>query len=297
MAKKKVSKRLDLTEFVEIKDYEGYFVNKKGEVYSTRGIRSVDNPLKLKSRLQNGYPSVSIYSKDDTKNPNTLYIHRAVAISFIPNSDKEKDCVNHIDGNKENNSISNLEWVTKAENNLHAFQSGLMTNTKYSREQCLEVVDRYHNKGESVMAISKDMGVNYHFVNDLIKKGSSIKSKEGLGDEIEAILNSKLVKPLTDALKKIIWKDDADCGCDERKEKLNKMFPYSKKPECLKQKEFKFLDRIYKANARAISREDNRELYTIYNRVFNAKKVSTTCGSCVKSVMNELKRIYNEYVE
>ena len=117
------------------------------------------------------------------------------------------------------------------------------------------------------------------------------KASKGLGDTVEKITEVTGVKKAT----KFLFGED--CGCDERKEKLNKMFPYSKKPECLKQKEFKFLDRVYKANARALSREDNRELYTIYNRVFNAKKVSTTCGSCVKSVMNELKKIYDEYVE
>lgn len=297
MAKKKQSKGLDLTNFVEVKNYEGYYVNKEGDVYSTRGIRSIDNPLRLKSRLQNGYPSVSVYTKENTKSPDTLYLHRAIAIAFIPNSDESKDCVNHIDGNKENNSISNLEWVTKAENNLHAFQNGLMDTTKYSREQCLEVVDRYHNKGENMMDISKAMDVNYHFVNDLIKRGGSVKSRKGLGDDIEAILNSKLAKPVTNALKKLIWKDESDCGCDERKEKLNKMFPHYRKPECLKQKEYKFLDRIYKANARVLSREDNKELYRVYNRVFKAKKVSTTCGSCVKSVLTELKKVYDEYTE
>ena len=118
----------------------------------------------------------------------------------------------------------------------------------------------------------------------------SQKSK-GLGDTIEKITEATGVKKVAKFLL------GEDCGCDERKEKLNKMFPYSKKPECLKEREYKFLDRIYKANARTLSREDNRGLYTIYNRVFNAKKVSTTCGSCVKSVMNELKKIYDEYTK
>ena len=116
------------------------------------------------------------------------------------------------------------------------------------------------------------------------------KVSKGLGDTVEKITEATGIKKAT----KFLFGED--CRCDERKEKLNKLVPY-KTVNCLKQKEFKFLDRIYKANSRAISREDNRELYTIYNRVFNAKKVSTTCGSCVKSVMNELKRIYNEYVE
>ena len=117
------------------------------------------------------------------------------------------------------------------------------------------------------------------------------KQSKGLGDTIEKITEVTGIKKATE------WAWGQDCGCSERKEKLNRLFPYKKKPECLKQKEFTFLDRIYKANARVLSREDNKELYKVYNRVFGTKKVSTTCCSCVKSVMNELKRVYNEYTE
>ncbi len=118
----------------------------------------------------------------------------------------------------------------------------------------------------------------------------SQKSK-GLGDTIEKITEATGIKKAV----KFIFGED--CGCDERKERLNKEYPYRRKIECLKEKEYNFLDRIYKANARVLSREDNKELYRVYNRVFNTKKVSTTCGSCVKSVMNELKKIYDEYTE
>lgn len=51
-------------------------------------------------------------------------IHRLVAITFIPNIDNKPE-VNHIDGNKENNCISNLEWTTSSENMQHAFKMGL----------------------------------------------------------------------------------------------------------------------------------------------------------------------------
>ena len=117
------------------------------------------------------------------------------------------------------------------------------------------------------------------------------KQSKGLGDDIEKITEATGIKKIVE------WAWGQDCGCKERKEKLNKMFPHSKKPECLKQREYNFLDRIYKAKSRVLSREDNQELYRVYNRVFNTKKVSTTCGSCVKSVINELKKIYDEYTE
>ena len=123
------------------------------------------------------------------------------------------------------------------------------------------------------------------------KRTKEYKQSQGLGDTVEKITEVTGIKKAT----KFLFGED--CGCDERKEKLNKKYPYKRNVECLKQKEFTFLDRIYKANARVLSREDNKELYKVYNRVFNAKKVSTTCGSCVKSVLDELRKIYNEYKE
>ena len=64
-----------------------------------------------------GYFSVGIRRK-------TFMVHRLVALAFIPNPE-QKPHVNHIDGNKLNNHVSNLEWCTAKENNLHARQTGL----------------------------------------------------------------------------------------------------------------------------------------------------------------------------
>tara|TARA_R110000803_G_scaffold200351_1_gene264683 strand:+ start:193 stop:570 length:378 start_codon:yes stop_codon:yes gene_type:complete len=114
------------------------------------------------------------------------------------------------------------------------------------------------------------------------------KKSKGLGDTIEKITEVTGVKKATAFL------FGKDCGCDERKEKLNKLYPY-RKPECLLQKEYKFLDSMYLDNPRTLSEEDNKQLHSIYNRVFKDTKKATSCGSCVKGVMSELKVIYNEY--
>ena len=58
-------------------------------------------------------------------------IHRLVATTFIPNTDSKKIFVNHIDGDKQNNRVSNLEWVTPSENCTHAYQTGLRPDNKH----------------------------------------------------------------------------------------------------------------------------------------------------------------------
>jgi hypothetical protein len=66
--------------------------------------------------MKSGYEQVSVKMNDTGKFKNQ-YIHRLVAQYFIPNEEKRE--VNHIDGNKANNNVKNLEWVTSSENQLH----------------------------------------------------------------------------------------------------------------------------------------------------------------------------------
>jgi hypothetical protein len=61
---------------------------------------------------EKGYLRVDLYAKDGRRH---FKVHRLVAEAFIPNPN-EKPQVNHIDGNNQNNSVTNLEWVTNAEN-------------------------------------------------------------------------------------------------------------------------------------------------------------------------------------
>lgn len=61
------------------------------------------------------------------------YIHRLVAQTFIPNP-LNKSYVNHIDGNKQNDRVDNLEWCTPSENSFHAFRIGLKVITEKQRK-------------------------------------------------------------------------------------------------------------------------------------------------------------------
>ena len=113
---------------------------------------------------------------------------------------------------------------------------------------------------------------------------------EGLGDTVEKVLEvtgvSKLAK----------WVMGEDCGCEGRKELLNKFFPY-RKPECLLKHEHEYLDGWFKEKRYSMKPTEQKELLAIYNRVFKVNMQPTSCGSCLRDVMNKLETLYNSYAD
>lgn len=106
-----------------IKDYEGlYQVSNFGKVKRLQHKRCDRNQI-MKERLvkvikpsNNWYPYLSLCKNGKTKN---VYLHRLIAIAFIPNPNNYP-CINHKDGNKQNNKIDNLEWCSFSHNNKEA---------------------------------------------------------------------------------------------------------------------------------------------------------------------------------
>lgn len=94
------------------------------EVSSLGRIRSllrVDKTILKYQHDSKGYQRVRVTIRREKM---SFKVHREVAKAFIPNPDN-KPQVNHIDGNKDNNAVDNLEWVTNQENARHAFKTGL----------------------------------------------------------------------------------------------------------------------------------------------------------------------------
>lgn len=94
--------------------------NTNYEVSDTGIVRRKDNNNVLKGCITSGYRSVKLTFENSRQQ--RFYVHRLVAMHFIPNDNKNKILVNHKNGNKLDNRVENLEWVTPRENNLHYYQ-------------------------------------------------------------------------------------------------------------------------------------------------------------------------------
>ena len=81
------------------------------------------NKMKSMDATSDGYHKVDLYSNGKRT---SVRVHRLVAEAFIPNPN-ELPQINHIDGNKENNNVKNLEWVNNSQNMIHAYRNGLAT--------------------------------------------------------------------------------------------------------------------------------------------------------------------------
>lgn len=99
----------------KIDEFEDYEISNKGRVKSKK------RNIILKQIIKGGYCYVGLYNNKKHKN---IRVHRIVAKMFIPNT-KNKPQVNHMNGNKRDNRVENLEWVTCSENMIHSYANGL----------------------------------------------------------------------------------------------------------------------------------------------------------------------------
>ena len=117
------------------------------------------------------------------------------------------------------------------------------------------------------------------------------KESSGVCDTVEKITKATVFKAAVDGVFDALGKD---CGCNERKKTLNKMFPYNK-PNCLTLEEHSFLTDFYSAEKTQVTGQEQKDILRIYNRVFNYNDKPTTCGSCFAGKLSKLKSLFDEY--
>ena len=158
----------------DVVDYEGiYQVSSKGRIRSLdREVdRGENGALKIEGMIlspadNKGYKYFN--ASKQGKKAKVTWVHRLVAETFIPNPER-KPCVNHIDGDKNNNAVDNLEWCTHEENQNHAVENGLDGKAVVIllKDKETGVIHEL----ASMARASKFMGYGHAYVSGLLKKG------------------------------------------------------------------------------------------------------------------------------
>lgn len=171
-------------EWASIKNWEGFY-----EVSNTGKIRSVDRLvvysnnkrrvykgiIKKLSTDKDGYLKVNLYNKDKNE---CNKVHCFVANAFLPKIDG-KDKINHKDGNKKNNNVSNLEWVTHEENMYHASKMGLV-KSKISDDDYLFIKNNYIPRHPELgrKALEKRFGISKTHISQIVSGSRTRKHLE-----------------------------------------------------------------------------------------------------------------------
>ena len=176
--------------FKPIKGYEGiYEACSDGTIWSSEGKvtysnwhgkirkrvwkrREIKPQIQRRVRSAHSDKRVKLWKNGVVK---THLVSRLIATAFIPNPEN-KGFVNHKNGNPLDNSVKNLEWVTRAENQLHAFKTGLMsTNKKVTLKDLSNGAEYRFN---SLADASRFLGMNHGFLSNRLKRGKGVDGYE-----------------------------------------------------------------------------------------------------------------------
>ena len=135
--------------YPDIKDC--YIIDDMGKI---RNINT-GNYIKI-NKNHNGYMRVSLMKKSG--GTTSIQYHRLLMMLFKPTENMEKLQINHIDGNKENNTLDNLQWVTPQENIHHAIKTGLTNFSHYTEKDAKLVIDLLKSNKYTDKEISKITG-------------------------------------------------------------------------------------------------------------------------------------------
>jgi len=169
--------------WANIPGYEGYYV-----ISNLGCVKSLDRTIEKKNGAKvflagktvsisvhkHGHHVVRLWKNNETK---LFNLYRILAIVFISNPENKKE-VNHIDGNRMNYNLDNLEWVTPSENMKHAFKNGL-SKCNFEKgfkhrfckidEEMLKSIFERRKEGKKLKQIAGEFGLNLQYVSRILK--------------------------------------------------------------------------------------------------------------------------------
>jgi hypothetical protein len=114
------------------------------------------------------------------------------------------------------------------------------------------------------------------------------RKPKGLGDTVEQITEATGIKAVVEAVSKATG---IDCGCEGRKEVLNKLWSY-RKPNCLIQEDIDFLLPYFEFKKETLTPKEQWRIKDIYKAVFNEVIQDSNCASCWRDTLNDLRKVY-----
>lgn len=151
-----------------------YEIGEDGKVRSIHGRWGVGKVLKTRIN-RHGYEQINLWDVDKMK---TVTLHRLVATAFLGNPDNLPQ-INHKDGNKENNHVGNLEWISQAGNQQHARRTGLYKNqrrgegvwlSKLDESKVKEIRQKYVPRLYGFRKLAIEYGVDYRAIWSVIHR-------------------------------------------------------------------------------------------------------------------------------
>ncbi|MDA3807806.1 MAG: HNH endonuclease [Thiomicrorhabdus sp.] len=158
-----------------IKEYPAYKITDTGDIYSSFKYKTsiVINDWRIVKQIYDkscGYNIVTLC--DGNGKRQNKRVHRLLLEAFKPNPE-DKVQVNHIDGNKLNNSLDNLEWATASENAIHAISTGLCDDRRKAQEVVVVQLDVEYNivaEHVSIHQAGRDTGIAWQNISKVVRE-------------------------------------------------------------------------------------------------------------------------------
>jgi len=152
-----------------------------------------------------------------------------------------------------------------------------------NKNEDLEYLENLDKRTKEYKELKKETEKTYEDHKKIIEENS-----KGLGDTIEKATKATGIEKLVKFI------SGEDCGCDERKAKLNELFSYDV-PKCLNEDEFDYLTKLI-ANKPAVASVDlQKQIIKIHNRIFTQQIELSSCPSCMRRTIEKLEKTLKQY--